>query len=123
MPIRAFRTADGVVWQVWNVIPGLRDTSERRVGYDRRSPEPVFRYTGPERRVMLDRRKPPPLLSPRLAAGWLAFECPTEKRRLAPIPAHWDQLTDAELERLCQSAARVAVQLAPPAPPGPADTG
>jgi hypothetical protein len=108
MPIRSFRAADGVLWQVWNVVPGLRDTTERRIGYDRRSPEPIFRYTGPERRASLDRRKPPPLLSARLASGWLAFECPTEKRRLAPIPQHWDQCAEAELERLCQSATPVA---------------
>lgn len=107
MPIRSFRTADGVPWQVWNVLPGRRD-SERRLGYDRRSPEPVFRYTGPERRANADRRRVPGFLSPQLASGWLTFECPTEKRRLAPIPAHWEQLEDAELERLCQAARPVA---------------
>lgn len=104
MPIRSFRTGEGVTWQVWNVVPGCADVSERRVGYDRRSPDPVIRYTGPERRADADRRKPPPFLSPHLATGWLAFECPTEKRRLTPIPKHWEQLPDSELERLCASA-------------------
>lgn len=108
MPIRSFRTDDGVTWQVWNVVPGRSDVPERRVGYDRRSPDPVIRYTGPERRACEDRRKPPNFLSPHLATGWLAFECPTEKRRLTPIPQHWDQLSDAELERLCRSANPVA---------------
>jgi hypothetical protein len=103
MPIRSFRTAEGVLWQVWNVVPGRRD-SERRIGYDRRSPEPIFRYSGPERRNKADRRQPAPLLSQQLASGWLTFQSPTEKRRLAPIPQHWDQLSEAELERLCQSA-------------------
>ncbi|HEX6041647.1 hypothetical protein [Longimicrobium sp.] len=107
MAIRSFRTADGVHWQVWNVVPGRRDT-ERRVGYDRRNPEPVFRYTGPERRRGADRRQPPQFLSPQLASGWLAFECPTEKRRLAPIPQHWEQLPDGELEQLCMAARPVA---------------
>jgi hypothetical protein len=119
MPIRSFRASDGVLWQVWNVIPGRSETPERRIGYDRRSPEPVFRYTGPERRVSADRRRPAQLLSAWLAAGWLAFECPTEKRRLAPIPQHWEQLAEADLERLCQSAVRVGF---PPAPPGPPTT-
>lgn len=119
MPIRSFRTADGVPWQVWNVVPGRRDTAERRVGYDRRSPEPVFRYAGPERRENPDRRRPAPLLSRRLASGWLAFECPTEKRRLAPIPQFWEQLSDAELERLCHSAEVCPPALRPdPPPPG-----
>ncbi len=104
MPIRSFRTAEGVQWQVWNVVPGRKETPERRVGYDRRSPEPIFRYSGPERRRADDRRRPAPLLSQQLAAGWLTFECPTEKRRLAPIPQHWERLSESELERLCQSA-------------------
>jgi hypothetical protein len=104
MPIRSFQNGDGVTWQVWNVMPGLHAVPERRVGYDRRSPDPVIRYTGPERRATDERRKPPPFLSPHLATGWLAFECPTEKRRLTPIPQKWEQLSDTELERLCHQA-------------------
>lgn len=117
MPIRSFRTAEGVLWQVWNVIPGVRDEAERRTGYDRRSPDPVIRYAGPERRGAADRRQPPIFLSPQLASGWLAFESPTEKRRLAPIPQHWERLPEAELERLCRNALPV------PLPPGPHDLG
>lgn len=119
MPIRSFRTADGVPWQVWNVVPGLRNAAERRAGYDRRSPDPVIRYAGPERRASRDRRQPPQFLSAHLAAGWLAFESPTEKRRLAPIPQHWEQLADAELERLCESARPVAPAAQPNAGPAP----
>ena len=113
MPIRSFRTEDGVTWQVWNVMPGRRDIPERRIGYDRRSPDPVIRYTGPERRATADRRQPSPFLSPQLATGWLAFECPTEKRRLTPIPQQWEQLTDAELQRLCAAARHVPPILPP----------
>jgi hypothetical protein len=114
MAIRSFRTGAGVVWQVWNVMPGRLDNVERRIGYDRRSPEPVIRYIGPERRTIPDRRQPPPFLSAHLAAGWLTFECPTEKRRLAPIPQHWERLTDAELERLCDAARPVPAPSLPP---------
>lgn len=117
MAIRSFRTAEGVQWQVWNVVPGPKDVPERRIGYDRRSPDPVFRYTGPERRGSRDRRQPAPLLSRQLAAGWLTFECPTEKRRLAPIPEHWDELSENELERLCRSA-RICPPPFRPNPPG-----
>lgn len=117
MPIRSFRTGEGVTWQVWNVMPGLHDVTERRIGYDRRSPEPVLRYTGPERRSSDERRKPPPFLSPHLATGWLAFECPTEKRRLTPIPQHWEQFSESELERLCAEAHPVRPLLPPPAHP------
>lgn len=118
MPIRSFQADDGVTWQVWNVMPGRRDVTERRVGFDRRSPDPVIRYTGPERRSTADRRKPSAFLSPQLATGWLAFECPTEKRRLTPIPQHWEELPDTELERLCAAARPVP----PIQPPGPVST-
>jgi hypothetical protein len=104
MPIRSFRTAEGVPWQVWNVVPSRRDNVERRTGYDRRSPDPVIRYAGPERREAADRRRPAQFLSPQLASGWLTFESPTEKRRLAPIPQHWEQLSEADLQRLCDTA-------------------
>ena len=119
MPIRSFRTAEGVLWQVWNVMPGRRDVVERRLGTDRRSPEPVFRYTGPERRGPADRRRPAPFLSPQLAAGWLTFESPTEKRRLAPIPQHWEQLSEADLQRLCDAARPVVLPSPAPNPPPP----
>jgi hypothetical protein len=103
MAIRWFQTDDGVTWHVRNVLPGLAD-EERRTGYDRRSPDPVFRHAGPERRVNPDRRKPAPFLNPELACGWLAFESENEKRRLAPIPQRWESLSDAELTRLCAQA-------------------
>ena len=115
MSIRSFRAADGVTWQVWNVVPGLPDRLERRAGYDRRSPEPVIRYTGPERRESSDRRRNSPFVSPQFASGWLTFESPTEKRRLAPIPREWENLPDAELARLCGQAKPVA-SLSPPPP-------
>lgn len=118
MTMRSFRAADGVVWQVWSVVPGLSNRAERRAGYDRRNPEPVFRYTGPERRENQDRRRQAPFVSPQYAAGWLTFESPREKRRLAPIPRHWEDLPETELERLCGEAWPVG----PPGPPPP-DSG
>ncbi|MGQ0713120.1 MAG: hypothetical protein ACT4PJ_05240 [Gemmatimonadaceae bacterium] len=42
-----------------------------------------------------------------LAAGWLAFESEEEKRRLAPIPSGWNELTPEALAELCESAAFV----------------
>jgi hypothetical protein len=45
-----------------------------------------------------------------LEAGWLAFVNGETKRRLAPFPANWAVLSDAELARLCSSA-----RSAPPA--------
>lgn len=31
--------------------------------------------------------------------GWLVFESPTEKRRLAAVPTGWEELSDAGLQR------------------------
>ena len=36
--------------------------------------------------------------------GWLTFECEGERRRLAPVPAGWEELSARELERLCKEA-------------------
>ena len=36
--------------------------------------------------------------------GWLVFESPREKRRLAPIPANWESLSDQALAALCTRA-------------------
>jgi hypothetical protein len=116
MAIRSFCAADGVTWQVWSVVPGLSTRAERRAGYDRRSPEPVFRYTGPERRETPERRQSSPFVSPQYATGWLTFESPTEKRRLAPIPQQWEHLPDSELARLCGEARPVG-PFTPPPPP------
>jgi hypothetical protein len=40
-------------------------------------------------------------VSPGLEGGWLAFASGSRKRRLAPYPAEWQTVDDAELERLC----------------------
>lgn len=117
MALRSFRGSDGVLWQVWSVIPGFRESGERRRGYDRRSPDPVLRYTGPERRTHPDRRRTALFLASTLAAGWLVFESPSERRRLSPIPPGWDACSDAQLERWCERATPV-VGYPAPAPEG-----
>jgi hypothetical protein len=65
---------DGVAWTVWQVTPSSRS----RPG-----------LTGASE-VFLD--------------GWLVFECEVEKRRLAPVPAGWDEWSDAELARTLAGA-------------------
>jgi hypothetical protein len=42
-----------------------------------------------------------------LVGGWLAFEGAGERRRLSPIPARWEQASDAELIALLAKAAVV----------------
>jgi hypothetical protein len=46
-------------------------------------------------------------VSPGLENGWLAFASGDTRRRLAPFPSTWESSTDAELERLCETARRV----------------
>jgi hypothetical protein len=41
------------------------------------------------------------------ANGWLAFESPLERRRLAPIPDGWEALSEELLQRLCAEATPV----------------
>lgn len=43
-------------------------------------------------------------LPPRLAQGWIAFECGDERRRVAPIPAGWDHLPEPALRELWRGA-------------------
>jgi hypothetical protein len=106
MPRRSFRTAAGVEWQVWSVIPGQVQGDERRHGYDRRSPDPVILYMGPDRRTSGERRKQKH--SPAFPAnGWLVFDSPQERRRLFPIPPAWETRPEGDLERLCERAVPV----------------
>jgi hypothetical protein len=106
MPQRVFRTAAGVEWHVWSVIPGSALVEERRHGYDRRSPDPVIRYKGEERRTQADRRRGAAL--PGMPGGWLVFESDGERRRLTPIPPAWEARPESDLERLCARATPVA---------------
>ena len=116
MAFRSFRDAQGVNWEVWDVIPGRLTLSARdhRAGTDRRAaPEGAVSSPRPaesERRLGIDRRAS---LSPALRGGWLAFRTTAERRRLAPIPDGWENATDAELARYCDTAERV------PPPPRP----
>ncbi|HEV7587749.1 MAG TPA: hypothetical protein VGO40_06430 [Longimicrobium sp.] len=106
MPQRVFRTASGVEWHVWSVIPGNAAGEERRHGYDRRSPDPVIQYKGADRRTSAERRRV--AAAPGLHLGWLVFESGAERRRLAPIPLAWEARPECELERLCERAVPVA---------------
>jgi hypothetical protein len=57
-------------------------------------------------------------LNERFRGGWLSFDCGMETRRLAPIPAGWDALTDEELVALCETAEVAPRRVRPSTPPG-----
>jgi hypothetical protein len=90
MALRGFQRG-GVLWQVWSVIPGIREDGAWRRGGDRRSPDPVLLYRGPERRKPADRRTTAVTVSAAFAAGWLTGET----------------LSNEDLARLCERATPV----------------
>ena len=74
--MRQFRDNAGVEWQVYQ--------TERAAAADRRRDH---------------------LLPVEYREGWLVFESESEKRRLAPVPPDWAQLSDEALAAFCASAA------------------
>jgi hypothetical protein len=108
MAYRTFFDDQGVRWEVWAV---RLQAAERRSGRDRRDrpmrdgvdPDLAGRRRG-DRRQLHDHDRPRLKIAERFAAGWLAFESPTERRRLAPIPVGWDGATESELRVMCARA-------------------
>jgi hypothetical protein len=80
--LRGFTDSTGVDWRVWEVFP--TQTGHVFIASSHAS-----------------------LKETPFANGWLCFESPAEKRRLAPIPDGWEFRDITALEELCQKAARV----------------
>ena len=93
MATREFTDERGTLWRAWEVRP---ETLERRIASD-----PLLRPAVERRRQVESRIK---VSNPQMAGGWLAFESRGERRRLAPIPDHWDESTDRELCALLAQA-------------------
>jgi hypothetical protein len=100
-PHRTFLDDLARLWNAWDVIPawGERRARDRRVRADAggRSIDRRLR----ERRRLRGLRI---ALPPRLANGWIAFECGDERRRVAPIPHGWDALPEPGLRELWREA-------------------
>ena len=71
MALREFRDSNGVSWKVWSVTPDSLDKRTTAEDYMRDWQD-----------------------------GWLCFECPDSRRRLATFPPGWEDLPDEELEAL-----------------------
>ena len=80
--LRGFTDSTGVEWRVWEVFP--TKAGETLVNSSHTS-----------------------LKETPYANGWLCFESPVEKRRLAPIPDGWEFRDLTALEDLCREAAPV----------------
>src|SRR5438105_3639778 len=96
MAHRTFRDEHGREWEAWEVVP---TAVERRMARDggRRTTAPNDRRKGQETRV---------LVPDELQRGWLAFQSGLERRRLAPIPDDWVDMTVDELADLLKHAER-----------------
>lgn len=109
MSYRTFVDRDGTYWQAWDSQP---TKVERRMSDgDRRQKPRYFAWGGTERRSGTDRRTTSQrriTLMGGHGAGWLTFESLQEKRRIIPIPLHWEDLSQDGLRALCETARRVA---------------
>jgi hypothetical protein len=104
---RTFTDARGVQWTVWSVSPSW---AERRFQRERRVRDVADiereRRHSDDRRQDLGKSGPRVKISETLTGGWLAFEG-IERRRLSPIPADWETMSDRELNALCDRATPV----------------
>jgi hypothetical protein len=92
MPHRTFRDEQGREWEAWEVVP---TAVERRMARDGRSAADQDRRKVQETRVLVPED---------LQFGWLAFQSGTDRRRLAPIPGDWLEMTADELADLLDHA-------------------
>ncbi len=83
--LRGFIDSTGVEWRVWEVLPSRMEN-------------------GADALAMSSLKATP------FADGWLCFESPEEKRRLAPIPGGWATRDPARLEQLCAQATVVPLR-------------
>lgn len=80
MAVRDFVDENGVKWRVW---PVLRSSIPRTAAED---------FLGD------------------YGEGWLCFESPQERRRLARFPEDWDRMSNEDLQKLLGRAAIVPVR-------------
>lgn len=105
---RTFLDSAGVRWIAWDVTAErLTQHAERRARDRRHRQLPI---AGSDRRTG-ERRG---AVSPEMTHGWLAFRSALELRRVLPIPAGWEQMTDTELERLCRTGVVSTERVPPP---------
>lgn len=113
MALREYTDPAGVAWQVWHVVPTTRTTGPPFPNDRRKRPDP--NYAG-------DRRRKSFTLTPGMESGWLCFECPAEKRRLAPVPGDWESCDEAALAAYLGSAEPVSRRIIDEARPEPLDS-
>lgn len=103
MSQRTFADPNGTLWNVTAIQPQLteRRLSDRRSGSNAAVDFRAERRKGPDRRHQREVRAP---VHEGFERGWLVFDNGDEKRRFAPVPAAWEQMTAHELQSLCEKA-------------------
>jgi hypothetical protein len=104
MAHRVFQDLNGRIWQAWSVTPPPAEPDGHRADDQPDSPEEQTRR---RRTIRVE-------LGPQWANGWLTFETPGEKRRLAPYPPGWSEFSDEVLAELCLMACAVPSSSPPP---------
>jgi hypothetical protein len=84
--LRAFTDSSGIEWRVWDVLPSAGSSDATADGLSASLQDTAF------------------------ANGWLCFESPVGKRRLAPIPRGWESRETQHLERLREQATPVPLR-------------
>jgi len=117
MAHRSFTDPGGREWQAWDVTPqrlDRRETADRRAAAEPDRRRQIDRQEAgnrrrQQRRSAASRRtlSRQPRLPRTHSDGWLCFQSSDEKRRLVPVPAGWERLSDDDLARLLNNA-RVA---------------
>ena len=85
--LRGFTDSNGVEWRVWEVFPSRASKPGSVDSFSRTS-----------------------LKDSPFENGWLCFESPSAKRRLAPIPAGWEFSSSKRLDELCREASVVPLR-------------
>ncbi|HJQ11466.1 MAG TPA: hypothetical protein VJ840_10605 [Gemmatimonadaceae bacterium] len=108
MSYRTFTDSGGKRWEVWLVTPAAaeRRKVDRRASSNSDMPQGLAdrRHT-PDRRRSGFRRNV--VVASEFSNGWLCFESEGEKRRLAPVPAGWEEAGPDRLSTWLQAAKRV----------------
>ena len=95
MALRGFVGDDGQEWQVWDTRPTV--PSPNVDASDANSPATPAVDIADFARISKKRE-----------GGWLTFTTARERRRLSPIPDHWESADEASLRALLAVADRIA---------------
>ena len=94
MPLRQFADSLGRIWEAWDTYPrGANSAGTGESTFSKYMADQIVREGSQPTSVRHE-----------YEAGWLTFKRDDERRRLAPIPADWEQADDARLRGYLDSS-------------------